>query len=95
MPLIALTNDKLFLEISPEMGASITRFQNLKSKKNIFRPLSNKKKIIKKNCYFAGYFAKVPYFGVIQKKSFLYKNKFISLPKPTHLSLIQFMARAG
>ena len=83
MPLIALTNDKLFLEISPEMGGSITKFQNLKSKKNIFRPLSNKKKIIKKNCYFASYFATVPYFGAIQKKSFLYKNKFISLPK-TH-----------
>ena len=48
MPLIALTNDKLFLEISPEMGASITRFQNLKSKKNIFRPLSNKKNSLKK-----------------------------------------------
>ena len=36
MPLIALTNDKLFLEISPEMGASITKFKNLKSGKDIF-----------------------------------------------------------
>ena len=83
MSLISLNNDKLFLEICPQMGASITKFKSLKSGKDIFRPFPNKKKIIKKNCYFAGYFATVPYFGEIKKKSFLYKNKYISLPK-TH-----------
>ena len=83
MSLISLNNDKLFLEISPQMGASITKFKSLKSGKDIFRPFPNKKKIIRKNCYFAGYFATVPYFGEIKKKSFLYKNKYISLPK-TH-----------
>ena len=71
MPFISLANDKLFLEISPEMGASITKFKNVKSGKDIFRPFPNRKKIIKKNCYFAGYFATVPYFGVIQKNTFL------------------------
>ena len=49
MSLISLGNDKLFLEISPEMGASITKFKNLKSGKDIFRPFSNRKKLIKKN----------------------------------------------
>lgn len=83
MSLISLDNDKLFLEISPEMGASITKFKNVNSGNDIFRPFSNTKKLIKKNCYFAGYFATVPYFGAIPKKSFLYKKKFVSLPK-TH-----------
>ena len=46
MPLISLDNDKLFLEISPEMGASITKFKNVTSGEDIFRPLSNKKKLI-------------------------------------------------
>ena len=68
MSLISLSNDKLLLEISPEMGASITKFKNLKSGKDIFRPFPNKKKIIRKNCYFAGYFATVPYFGEIKKE---------------------------
>ena len=83
MSLISLGNDKLSLEISPEMGASITKFKNVKSGKDIFRPFPSWKKIIKKNCYFAGYFATVPYFGAIQKKTFLYKKKFVSLPR-TH-----------
>ena len=83
MPLISLDNDKLFLEISPEMGASITKFKNVNSGENIFRPLAKNKKLIKKNCYFSGYFATVPYFGAISKKTFLYKKKFVSLPK-TH-----------
>ena len=83
MPLISLDNDKLFLQISPEMGASITKFKNVTSGEDIFRPLSNKKKIIKKNCYFSGYFATVPYFGAISKKTFLYKKKYVSLSK-TH-----------
>ena len=43
MSLISLSNDKLLLEISPEMGASITKFKNLKSGKDIFRPFPNKK----------------------------------------------------
>ena len=83
MPLISLDNDHFFLEISPEMGASITKFKNIISGENIFRPLSNKKKLIKKNCYFSGYFATVPYFGAIANKTFLYKKKYVSLPK-TH-----------
>jgi len=83
MSLITLNNNKLFLELSPEMGASITKFRDIKSGKDIFRPFSFNKKLIKKNCYFSGYFATVPYFGAIQKKAFLYKNQFISLPK-TH-----------
>ncbi len=83
MSLISLGNDKLYLEISPDMGGSITKFINAKSGNNIFRPLSKRKKLIKKNCYFSGYFATIPYFGVIKKKTFLYKKKFITLPK-TH-----------
>ena len=83
MSLITLNNDNLFLELSPEMGASITKFRDIKSSKDIFRPFSSSKKLNKKNCYFSGYFATVPYFGAIQKKTFLYKKKFISLPK-TH-----------
>ena len=77
MSLITLNNDKLFLEISPQMGASITKFKSLKSGRDIFRPFPNKKKITKKNCYFAGYFPTVPYFGEIKKKTFLYKQKYI------------------
>ena len=30
MSLITLSNDKLFLEIAPKMGASITKFRNVK-----------------------------------------------------------------
>ena len=44
MSLITLNNDKLFLEISPQMGASITKFKSLKSGRDIFRPFPNKKK---------------------------------------------------
>ena len=47
MSLITLSNDKLFLEIAPKMGASITKFRNVKSGEDIFRPFSNKKKIYK------------------------------------------------
>tara|TARA_B110000014_G_C20118990_1_gene592099 strand:+ start:1183 stop:2052 length:870 start_codon:yes stop_codon:yes gene_type:complete len=83
MSLITLNNNELFLELSPDMGASITKFRDIKSGKDIFRPFSFSKKLIKKNCYFSGYFATVPYFGAIHKKSFLYKDQFISLPK-TH-----------
>ena len=77
MSLISLSNDKLLLEISPEMGASITKFKNLKSGKDIFRPFPNKKKIIRKNCYFAGYFATVPYFGEIKKQLSLMEKENI------------------
>ena len=56
MSLIQLENKYLFLEISPEMGASITRFLDKKQNQNIFRPFPNRKKIKSKNCYFAGYF---------------------------------------
>jgi len=84
MSLISLDNDKLFLEISPEMGASITKFKNVNSGNDIFRPFSNTKKLIKKNCYFAGYFATVPYFGAIPKKSFLYKKNSFHFQKLIH-----------
>ena len=83
MSLIQLENKYLFLEISPEMGASITRFLDKKLKQNIFRPFPNRKKIKNKNCYFSGYFLTVPYFGVIHKNTFLYKDKYISLAR-TH-----------
>ena len=51
--------------------------------KDIFRPFPKTKKITKNNCYFSGYFATVPYFGVIHKDAFFYKNKFIKLSR-TH-----------
>ena len=68
MSLISLSNDKLLLEISPEMGASITKFKNLKSGKDIFRPFPNKKKIIRKNCYFAGNLEKSELEGDIDEQ---------------------------
>ncbi|MDC2992406.1 hypothetical protein OAZ22_01805 [Pelagibacteraceae bacterium] len=83
MPLVRLDTKNLHFEISPEMGASITKFQDKKTGVDIFRPFPKDKKIIKKNCYFSGYFATVPYFGAIHKKCFFYKNKYISLKK-TH-----------
>ena len=83
MPILSLQNKNLFLEISPEMGASVTKFYDRKKNKDIFRPFPKTKKISKKNCYFSGYFATVPYFGVIHKDAFFYKNKFIKLSR-TH-----------
>ena len=83
MPLISLQNKNLYLEISPEMGCSITKFCDRKKNIDIFRPFPKAKKITKNNCYFSGYFATVPYFGVIHKNTFFYKNKYIKLPK-TH-----------
>ena len=68
------------------MGASIINFIEKKKKINIFRPFNNKKKINKYNSYFTGYFATVPYFGAIRKKSFYdySKDNYISLQK-THI----------
>ena len=83
MPLLSLQNKNLFLEISPEMGASITKFCDRKKNKDIFRPFPKTKKITKNNCYFSGYFATVPYFGVIHKDTFFYNNKYIKLSR-TH-----------
>jgi len=74
----------LFLEIAPEMGASIINFKDKKKNIDIFRPFPKKKKFSRYNSYFSGYFATVPYFGAIQKNSFLKKNKYISLPR-THI----------
>ena len=45
MPLLSLQNKNLFLEISPEMGASITKFCDRKKNKDIFRPFPKTKKI--------------------------------------------------
>ena len=83
MSLIQLENKYLFLEICPEMGASITRFLDKKLNQDIFRPFPNRKRIKNKNCYFSGYFLTVPYFGAIHKNTFLYKDKYINLPR-TH-----------
>ena len=44
MSLIQLENKYLFLEICPEMGASITRFLDKKLNQDIFRPFPNRKK---------------------------------------------------
>ena len=79
-----IENKDLFLEIAPEMGASITNFKDKKKNIDIFRPFPKKKKFSRYNSYFSGYFATVPYFGAIQKNSFLKKNKYISLPR-THI----------
>jgi len=79
-----IQNKNLFLEISPEMGATVIKFRDKKKKLDIFRPFPNSKKISKYNSYFAGYFATIPYFGAIQKNTFLIKNKYISLPR-THI----------
>ena len=76
MSLISLQNKHLFLEISPEIGASITKFFDRKKNKDIFRPFPKTKKITKNNCYFSGYFATIPYFGVIHKNTFLNFNPF-------------------
>ena len=84
MKLEKIKNQNLLLEISPEMGASITKFKDKKNNLHIFRPFPKNKKISKYNSYFTGYFATVPYFGAIHKKSFLIKNKYISLPR-THI----------
>ena len=95
MPLIAITNDKLFLEISPEMGASITKFQNLKSKKNIFRPFSNKKKSSKKIVTLRAILQQCHILGQFKRNHFYIKINLFHCQKPIHLNLIQFMARAG
>ena len=78
-----IENNNLFLEISPEMGASIINFRDKRKNLDIFRPFPKGKKISKYNSYFTGYFPTIPYFGAIQKKSFLKQNKYISLPR-TH-----------
>ena len=65
------------------MGCSITKFIDLEKEKEIFRTFPKQKKINKYNCYFSGYFATVPYFGAIHKKTFFYKDKYINLPN-TH-----------
>ena len=83
MSLVTLQNNDLYFELSPEMGASVTKFKDKKSGKDIFRPFPKTKKINRKNCYFSGYFLTVPYFGAIHKKTFLYQKKYISLPR-TH-----------
>ena len=70
-----IQNKNLFLKISPDMGASIINFIEKKKKINIFRPFNNNKKINKYNSYFTGYFATVPYFGALRKKSFYDYNK--------------------
>lgn len=79
-----IQNQNLFLKVCPEMGASVIKFHEKKSNLDIFRPFDIKKKISKFNCYFTGYFATIPYFGAIQKKTFLNKDKYISLSK-THI----------
>ena len=81
-----IQNKNLFLEICPEMGASVINFKEKKNNLDIFRPLKSKKKISKYNSYFTGYFATIPYFGSVKKNSFYHhkKNKYISLPK-THI----------
>jgi len=79
-----LENKKLLLEISPNMGESILRFIDKEKKTNIFRSFPLKKRQGKYNCYFSGYFATIPYFGAIHKKTFFYKDKYINLPR-THI----------
>ena len=81
MTTISIENKYLSLELSPEMGGSVTKFNDKKTGREIFRSFPKDKKINKKNCYFASYFSTVPYFGVIQKKTFKFKDKYISLPK--------------
>lgn len=83
MPLIILQNKYLYFEVSPEMGASVIKFQDKKTSEDIFRPFPKTKKITQKNCYFSGYFLTVPYFGAIQKNTFFYEDKYITLPR-TH-----------
>ena len=84
MTSIIIQNKFLYLELSAEMGASVIKFFDKRKKIDIFRPFPKKKRISKYNSYFTGYFATAPYFGAIQKKSFFFKNKYISLPK-THI----------
>ena len=78
-----IQNKNLFLKISPDMGASIISFIEKKNKLDIFRPFDQKKKINKYNSYFTGYFATIPYFGIVRKKSFYDYKKcdYISLQK--------------
>ena len=84
MKLGILENKKFYLEYNPKIGGSIFKFQGkLNNRKlDIFRSF-NKKNIKKFSSYFSGYFSTIPYFGAIKKKSFLYKDKYISLPR-TH-----------
>ena len=79
-----LENDKLYIEYNPDIGGSIFKFQaKLHNQKyDIFRRF-NKRNIKKYSSYFAGYFSTIPYFGAIKKKTLLYKNNYISLPR-TH-----------
>ena len=70
MAIKIIQNKNLLLKISPDMGASVIQFLKKKQNIDIFRPLNNNKKINKFNSYFTGYFATVPYFGPIRKKSF-------------------------
>ena len=44
MPLKKIQNKKLLLEISPEMGCSITKFIDLEKEKEIFRTFPKQKK---------------------------------------------------
>ena len=76
-----IENKNLFLEIVPEMGASIINFKDKRKNSDIFRPFPNSKKLSKYNSYFTGYFATVPYFGAIQKNSFYKQNKYTALPR--------------
>ena len=79
-----LENNHLYLEYNPDVGGSIFKFQvKINNKKyDVFRSY-NKRKTLKYNSYFSGYFSTIPYFGVIRKKSLLYKKKYLSLPR-TH-----------
>ena len=52
MPTLSLQNKNLFLEISPEMGASVTKFYDRKKNKDIFRPFQKQKKFQKKTVIF-------------------------------------------
>ena len=54
MTLLSLQNKNLFLEISPEMGASITKFCDRKKNKDIFRPFPKTKKLQKITAIFQG-----------------------------------------
>ena len=95
MPLIALTNDKLFLEISPEMGGSITKFQNLKSKKIFFDHFQIKKKSSKKIVILLAILQQCRILEQFKRNHFYIKINLFHCQKPIHLNLIQFMARAG
>ena len=83
MSLQVIQNKHLYVELSPDMGASITKFTDKVTNYNIFRPFPKNKKINKTNSYFSAYFATIPYFGAVHKNTFLYKNKYINLSR-TH-----------